>query len=598
MIQKRPSQKTRLVIRVGVTGHNFKDLGVKASNAILPKIQEVLEKIQETADALHDHCKGLYANEAPSLRIISALGDGAELLVTRKAVSQGFELQCLLPVEHTEYKKWLSQESVSLFEDLWQSESVKVELDGTLNNPISSRESAGQAMLRQCDLLIAVWDGKPTDKDSPGAVVREALARNIPIVWIESRGEHRISLWERSDNAREVHAEKLGHLLERLMPIFSLPAGVSRKQLKRFLAEKQPKPIPIYRKFRNLFSLGWRKRLKKILGANNFDDIQSVDRWSVLEKPNNLIGLSLDEGCRDYLNRADDLANAYGDIYRSLFIVTYALGALAVLSAFFGIYYPVELHWIFWIELALILGILGLVWLGNKRLHLHERWIDYRLLAEGFRQMQYLMPLARVTPAFEVPAHLEEDPGRTWFNWYYRAVARELGMTSARMDKPFLEAYQRVLADSVREQVSYHAKTSAMMELAHERLHSLVVKCLFPATLVACLFHLVPEKYVSPWLGELATGIAVLLLSLCAVVLPAMGAAVEGISHQGEFERIGRRSKALRSRLSALLNGLSSAGRTMSSKELGAQAEYFCQIQLLEQADWRAAFVSKPLTPS
>ena len=151
----------------------------------------------------------------------------------------------------------------------------------------------------------------------------------------------------------------------------------------------------------------------------------------------------------------------------------------------------------------------------------------------------------------------------------------------------------------IRSQVpsAMPAETSARMELAHHRLHSLVVKGLFPATLVACLLHLLLGEKADPWLGEFFAAAAVLLLSLCAVVLPAVGAAVEGISHQGEFERIFRRSKALRARLSALLTNLSSSGRAMSSKELGAQAEYFCQIQLLEQADWRAAFVTKPLTP-
>ncbi|MBW8877633.1 MAG: hypothetical protein JF614_21920, partial [Acidobacteria bacterium] len=285
-------------------------------------------------------------------------------------------------------------------------------------------------------------------------------------------------------------------------------------------------PIPIYRAFRNFVAHGWKKHLEEAdREALNDSDEPPADRWATLAEPNNHIGQKLRDGCQVHLERADHLANAYGDIYRSLFIVTYALGAAAVLSAFFGIYYPKRLHWIFWIELALITTILILVWLGNKRLHLHERWIDYRLLAEGFRQMQYLIPLALVTPAFEVLAHLEEDPGRTWFNWYFGAVARELGMTSARIDAAFLATYRKVLADAVKGQVKYHAKTSAMMELAHHRLHSAVVKGLFPATLVACLLHLLPEENVGNWLGELFTALAILLLSLCAVVLPAVGAA-------------------------------------------------------------------------
>ncbi|MEA2602054.1 MAG: hypothetical protein QOF89_3046 [Acidobacteriota bacterium] len=533
------------------------------------------------------------------MRIISPLGEGAELVVTREAIQQKFELQCLLSVAHEEYrKKFLTAEWHEIFDDLWGLDSVKVELDGSSDDKPAARETVGQAVLRQCDVLIAVWNGEQGEKGDPGAVATEALSRSIPIIWINSRPEHEICLLERGTNPGEPPRKTdLGHLLNRLKPIFEMPTDVSPKPLERFLGEKQPKPIPIYKTFRNFIARGWEKRLEET-GNNglNGGDQPAEDRWASLEEPNSRIGHKLLNGCQIHLKRADDLANTYGDIYRSLFILTYGLGAAAVFSAFFGIYKE-GYHDAFWVELVLITAILILVWLGNQRFHLHERWIDYRLLAEGFRQMQYLIPLARVTPAFEVPAHLEEDPGRTWFNWYFRAIARELGMVSSRMDAAFLETYRQVLADAVKGQVKYHAETSARMELAHHRLHSLVVKWLFPATLVACLVHLWLGEEADPRLGKFVAAAAILLLSLCAVVLPAVGAAVEGISHQGEFERIFRRSKALRARLSALLTSLLSSKRAMSSKELGAQAEYFCQIQLLEQADWRAAFVTKPLTP-
>jgi hypothetical protein len=601
MIQKRPSQETHLVVRVGVTGHKFKDMGLHIpSSLLLGKIRETLEKIREATDELHGQCKGLYSKENPKLRIISPMGGGAELIVTHAATKQSFVLQCILPVEYDEYKKkFLDKGSRALFDELWGTESVKVELDGSSGDKSAAREGVGQAILRQSDVLIAVWNGEPGEKGGPGAVVMEALSRSIPIIWIHSHPDHEICLLDRSVNPGEPPRKTdLDRLLDRLKPIFEMQTDVSHKPLERFLAEKQPRSIKIYKNFRALISRGWEKHLGDLLSDEQKDDNQlKDDRWANLSEPNDRIGHELRDGCRLHLERADHLANVYGDIYRSLFLVTYGLGAAAVLSAFFGIYRE-KLPEAFWIELALITAILILVWLGNQRLHLHERWIDYRLLAEGFRQMQYLIPLARVTPAFEVPAHLEEDPGRTWFNWYFRAIARELGMISARMDAAFLETYRRVLADAVREQVTYHAETSAKMELAHHRLHSLVVRWLFPSTLVACLFHLILEGSRHLWLSKLVADAAVLLLSLCAVVLPAVGAAVEGISHQGEFERIFRRSKALRARLSALLKALSNSGRTMSSKELGAQAEYFCQIQLLEQADWRAAFVSKPLTPS
>jgi uncharacterized protein DUF4231 len=635
MIQNRPSPEIRLAVRIGVIGHGFKNLGPNAENSILvEKMQKIIEGIQSAAKLLA-YCNELYADKCPALRIISPMGRGAELLVTREAVDKGFELQCILPVEANRYKgEFLDPFWHRCFDTLFNDAQVKIELDSPFIGKPSAgkvrrkadrkaareaaRETAGQAVLRQCDLLLAVSSSESGTKGYPGTIVAEALSLGITIIWIDSQQDHNVYLLERGEkpgaSARKL---ELKNLFDRLTIIFNLSPTIGSQglrtqasmhhqiraekvdptaALKRFLSKWQPRPIPLYRKFRDLIGRGWKERLK-ILGWSIPEEKSKTteDCWDSLTSPNNLVGKILTNGCQFHLNRADDLANAYGDIYRSLFIITYFLGAAAVVAAFFGIYVD-NLHEAFWIELFLITMILILVGLGNH-FHLHERWIDYRLLAEGFRQMQYLLPLARATPAFEVPAHLEEDPG-TWFNWYYRAIARDLGMISARMDVAFRETYQKMLAEFVKEQVDYHSKTSAMMELAHDRLRSLVVKWLFPSTLFACLLHLVPEKHISPWLGTLITAFAVLLLSLCAVVLPAVGAAVEGISHQGEFERIARRSKALRARLNSLLASLTKSDKIMTSKDLGAQAEYFCQIQLLEQADWRAAFVSKPLTPS
>ena len=44
-------------------------------------------------------------------------------------------------------------------------------------------------MLRQIDILVAVWDGKPPKAGGTGAVVREAAAGGIPVVWLSTEDE-------------------------------------------------------------------------------------------------------------------------------------------------------------------------------------------------------------------------------------------------------------------------------------------------------------------------------------------------------------------------------------------------------------------------
>src|SRR3954462_7918012 len=358
-----PPKETRLVMRIGVIGHNSKDLGPNAENSVLvSKIQEVIKHLQ-TASQLLAHCKDLYADKLPILRIISPLGSGAELLVTREAVNKNFELQCILPSESEKYKEeWLDLDLYVSFDTLFKAAQVKIELDSSRE---VARKATGQAMLRQCDLLLAVWNSEAGVKGDPGAIVAEALSRGIPIIWIDARQDHNVCLLERREKsgASEIELD-LKNLFDRLTSTFHMRHQTRAEKvdpaaaLKRFLAKKQPRPFPLYRSFRNLIGRGWRKRLESLgWSLPEKKDKPAEDRWNKLAEPNNLIGEALAQGCQLHLKRADDLADAYGDIYRSFFIVTYCLGAAAVVAAFFGIYVN-NLHEAFQAELFLITLIL------------------------------------------------------------------------------------------------------------------------------------------------------------------------------------------------------------------------------------------------
>jgi hypothetical protein len=584
MSRNRP----RLVARIGLTGLDSENLGPSAANEdIFNAIMDVVGIATNTINDFKDN----YSHQNSKICIVLSIMEMTELWVAREILAREreLELHCILsegPAGQKEDPLTPSKVREALA-DFPSSKMKMVELD----NSLDAREAASQAVLRQCDILIALRKNENRERGEPGTVVAEALSRNIPVILINLRSNYEICLWERGGHAGGQSGQvNIARLPDRLKSVFALPATANAKALKQFFEEDPPKPMEVYDDFRELIAYNWEEHLD----AMGKEEGATGGRWAKLEEHNKQIEKELLHGCQHHLTEADELAKTYGSIYRSLFIITYGLGAGAVLSAFFGIYIK-NLHWMFLVELVLILAVLASVWRGNRRLHAHERWIDYRLLAEGFRQMLFLLPLARVTPAFEIPAHLsQDDPSSTWFNWYFRAVVRELGMISAKMDQTFLETYRQVLADAVRAQVKYHKENAVRMELAHHRLHSFVVQRLFPATLVACFLHLLPlNKCLC---GPLYRAVE-LVLSLSAVVLPAVGAAIEGISHQGEFERLGRRSKALGLRLKSFLADLENSDGPMSSKELGAQAEYFCQIQLLEQTDWRAAFISKPLAP-
>jgi len=120
-------------------------------------------------------------------------------------------------------------------------------------------------------------------------------------------------------------------------------------------------------------------------------------------------------------SRFDTLSNYYGNQYRGSFVLIYLLGAIAVFVALtpIGFYFDnifeeeqAELYQMVctWLELFLILAILLIHKVGAAPAHghghkfssflgiklnrrWHERWIEYRILAERFRYMEILYPL-------------------------------------------------------------------------------------------------------------------------------------------------------------------------------------------------------------
>lgn len=268
------------------------------------------------------------------------------------------------------------------------------------------------------------------------------------------------------------------------------------------------------------------------------------------------------------------------------------MGAFAVLTAVLGL--RTSSHEWYWGELALIVGILGLVAIG-KILRWHERWIDYRLLAEGLRQMESLAPYARVTPSFEPPPFLEyENSGINWFEWYFRAVIRQAGLLRARVDANYLQVCERVLRRSIGVQMNYHYGVASRFHKLFHRLHLWIAPGLFLLTLLACFLHLLPQGWMEGIFGE-NIEVVEILLAVGAIVFPAFGAAIEGIAHQGEFEQIAKRSSAVLSNLASLLQEMQDHSQPLTFRRLGQIAESFCKIQLAEQAHWRSLFAGKSI---
>ena len=117
-----------------------------------------------TAKVLANHNDGrsreIFSDAAPSLRIVSALAEGADRMVARAGMERHMTLDVVLPFTQTEYASdFQSDASKADFNELLGASHAVLALPGDRQDVGKSYEAAGLTLLDQSDIVIAVWDG-------------------------------------------------------------------------------------------------------------------------------------------------------------------------------------------------------------------------------------------------------------------------------------------------------------------------------------------------------------------------------------------------------------------------------------------------------
>lgn len=615
--------RARVALRVGVTGHRPNKLQSANEQLLRSQIHTALLFLKETTIELH-RAATVYLPDPPVLRVISPLAEGSDRFVAKAGLDLGFELQCPLPFPREEYEKDFKSKDSSFHELLDQATAV-LEMDGsrnTIDSPdleSASYEAAGRIVLNQSDVIIAIWDGDPGEKGGTGQMVTEAERFGIPIIWIESSPPHTLNVKLPTGKKKT--------------PLQNSSQFVSERIRKLLAPPPQPKPKPGEKKARadlrqayfseaqRKFTLGIVWTLFRDLVADFKIKIptirlqqfeQSAEKeWAHARvlSPNLPPAVldRIDAGLRNHYAWADGLADYYANAYRSAFVFNYLMAGFAVLFAFIG--YVADTHnFQFYesyrnkvgaiasgAEVFTILAILFFTIFGNRK-RWHERWIDYRLLAEQLRQQRFLMALGRVLPSAPgVPAYVsDDDPNNSWIQWHFRAIVRAAGMIDARFDKAYLDAACFILKkEGVDEQVSYHKKNAERLERADKFLHR-AGYTLFGLAAVACTVHLL--NYVLHLFDHNSQ--VAFYLTLITVVGPSFGAALTAIRFQSELERVIKRSRAMKGQLQQIseeLNKCRSPNAKPTSSALGEIATRGAQLMTSEVLDWRTVFLERPL---
>lgn len=394
-----------------------------------------------------------------------------------------YELQCPLPFQAAEYRKDFEcqehhpEDTCLKFDTLLQQiqdlpNHRILELDGARQTQGAKNLAywkVGSFVLRHSDFLMAVWDGEE-DRTSVGTagVVAKAERDRVPTVLIHNKPPYLVEFrdYELTRNKWEILTDSL--LFQRMQRLLLPPDLLSqpaiedkhnkiyewittilgRRSVDRakknirltYFAHDNPRLTIVAKSYRLFLGLFGKHSLR---GVGDHYEKGAEYQWQVIRR--SLPNLSLDSaavtsmetelnGIRDHFLWSDRLATYYADEYRGTFTSIFSLASLAVLLALlsgpFGVFEeilgPEIAKFLPWLAIGELLVILLILWLWYRghRNHFHERWLDFRLMAELLRQWAFLLPIGGIATLNVPDYEVDSDHSYGWVRWIVRAVGR------------------------------------------------------------------------------------------------------------------------------------------------------------------------------
>ncbi|WP_198369919.1 hypothetical protein [Roseomonas rosulenta] len=602
-----PPPKPQLTWRVGVTGHRALDDGEIL--AVASAVTEVLVLVRRTLDELAaaSDVTSVYALAAarPRLSVISPLADGTDRLVASQAVQHGYRLDVVLPFEREAYVRTFDSQDAGTFEALLDSARSGANgdriltLDGSADtHRRESYRAIGRYIVRNCDLLIAVWDGEPAAGEGGTAdVVDAALAAGLPVWWIDPARPATARLLGQAQAPSTAPQAALVHLIQRaIRPVetarphahgslgwlaqsLDRALGLTGTPLEDYLRETAPGPS----RLRGVYAAF----LRRIAPTPPYEE-------RGVPQPDGPV----EAWWEDHHAKAALLSKTYGDRYRSSYVAVFFLAGLVLISAAIGFVVPPGAHiLVASVELAALSAIALLVG-ANHLYRWQDRWITYRFLAELCRKQRVLAPLGWTLPIGDVTRILSPDDGRistthtaprhdAWVAWYFSAIRRAAPMPSGSLAGPALERVRSVGHGMFQDQQTYHRLRHQRSEMASRRLAHWG-DMFFLLALVGVVLRILLEVMHAPgWAGT--------AIALACFVSPAASATFLGIRAYAEFELLARQSGRMQQVMAVALAELEALplDGPLASNALGATLVGTTTSMLLDIDGWAQLFQVK-----
>lgn len=596
-----------LGFRVGITGTRV----IHAGDAprIEAQVRTVLDAVRGQVLALgrEPAVRAAYGIgcEAPWLRLLSPLAPGADQLAARIGLGLGYTLHVPLPFAVDDYVRSFDTDDARLaFRELLAIAGPdQLTLDGDVIVPERAYEAVGRLVVRNADLLIAVWDGRPSrGRGGTADIVRYAAASRVPVVWIHAENDVPPA-W--IDGLLDLThppapptpwADQFGaHAQAALMPP-ETAAPHAHSFVDRFAGWMRATRIHPYELF-----LDELERRRRWIWQANAMFMRLIGGAGARRQP---ASLPKDPAALFWFERyrgPDSRAAEYADRYRSSYVWIFLLGTLSVLAGAAALV-GVLLHphdpalaaavhagaSAFAVaELALLLAIFALVLLVKGR-RWHERSIEYRLLAELYRKQMVLVPFGwslSISAVRSIIGEGETADRAAWVAWLFAAQQRCGPLPAGSLLSEAGGVTRRaIICHLLDEQLSYHEERDCICETASLTLERLGI-CVFLAVIACVTVKIVfADAFHAPeWAAPFAWA---------ATVLPAVSAAFVGIRAYAELQLLAAQSRHMVAELERARRRVDRIDlkRSLASQDLGGEAAAISAVMLQDLEGWTRLF--------
>jgi hypothetical protein len=166
------------VLRIGVVGHRTIDDPAAVAREVRRALRMADSRVLP---------EGGHTGPA-SLEVFSALAEGADRLAARVLLEEpGATLVAVLPLARDDYMTdFVSPSSRAEFLELLEV-AARVEEAGPAASREESYERAGRAIVDASDVMLAMWDGKPSrGRGGTAEIVDYARGSGVPVYWIKT----------------------------------------------------------------------------------------------------------------------------------------------------------------------------------------------------------------------------------------------------------------------------------------------------------------------------------------------------------------------------------------------------------------------------